>query len=213
MTIDNYIAKSNFSKIITPEIRDKIIIKNYKSQECIFDAHSKVENIYLIIKGKVEVSYIISNGKPLYLNLLKENEIFGDIEYLGNKEAIFDVISLEESIIVLIPFDVIEKFLSKNYSFWKFLCIETNNKMLKTNKEIISNKAFNLKTYFSNYLIQTNYNIKFNSLDELAIKLNVSYRNLSRIIKKFVELKIIEKNRNEIIVLDKIELHKYIETI
>jgi DNA-binding MarR family transcriptional regulator len=51
--------------------------------------------------------------------------------------------------------------------------------------------------------VQNGYELQFKSLVELSQHLNVSYRNLTRILKEFKEEKLIEKRKNSIIALRK----------
>ena len=115
----------------------------------------------------------------------------------------FDVIATMETKVIIVPFRIIDKALGDNPYFWRFIAKEGNNKLLRTNRAIILKSSYDLKTVFANYLVQNGYILKFKSLVELAEHLNVSYRNLTRIIGELKEKKIIEKNKKSIVVLRK----------
>ncbi|MDP0494540.1 MAG: Crp/Fnr family transcriptional regulator [Fusobacterium sp. JB021] len=203
MNIDDYIYNNHLSHIITPKIKSKIFIKNYSPNEIILNSHNKVNNIYFIVKGKVEISYITSSGKHLFLNSLEKGDFFGDVEYVNKCNTIYDVSAIGDTTIILLPFNIIDIFLNDNVYFWKLLCIETNKKILDTNHIVIANKSLNLKSLLVNYIIQNNFKIYFDSLKELSIKLNSSYRNLTRVIKYLLKENIIIKTKHSIIVIDK----------
>jgi DNA-binding MarR family transcriptional regulator len=72
-------------------------------------------------------------------------------------------------------------------------------------------KTLPLKPFLCNFLINKGYEIKFKKLDDLASELNVSYRNLTRVIKELLDDEIIEKDRYSIKVIDKEAIEEYSE--
>ncbi len=212
-TVQEYIEFYKLENIITEEIRDKVYLQNFYKGASLLGAHDKVKNIYFILKGKVEISYILTNGKKLFINFLYPLEIFGDIEYINRNSALFDVYATEETIVLILPIKIADRYLHDNPYFLKFICEEGNKKLLKTNKAILLRKSLPLKPFFCNYIINKNFHITFKKLDDLAEELNVSYRNLTRIIKELVLEGIIEKNRYDIKVLEKDKILKFKEEI
>lgn len=213
MNINEYIQNKNLSNIITNEIKSKIFIKTFSIDEVIINSKNKVINLYFIIKGKVEISYSTSSGKHLFLNHLINGDIFGEVEYVNKCDAIYDVVTKEETSVLVFPFNIIDEFLFDNVYFWRLICLETNKKIFKTNKLIIANKSLNLKSFFINYIIQNNFEIYFQSLQELSINLNCSYRNLSRIIKELLKENVIIKDKHYIKVINKSKFLSFAEEL
>lgn len=210
MTIKNEILKNNLNKILPENIWDKLNISFYKKGNFILEADCKVKNIYLILEGKVEISYILNNGNRIFINSLDPLEIFGDIEFVNGSEVLYDVVAIDKTKILLISFEVAEKYLKDNFYFWKFLAKEGNKKLLKTNKAILLKNTLPLKLLLIQHLVKNNYEIKFENLNDLAAELNVSYRNLTRNIKFLVENNIIGKERKKITVIDKKRLLEFL---
>ncbi|SJZ69675.1 cAMP-binding domain of CRP or a regulatory subunit of cAMP-dependent protein kinases [Cetobacterium ceti] len=210
MTIKDEILKNNLNKILPENIWDKLNICFYKKGNFILEADCKVKNIYLILEGKVEISYILNNGNRIFINSLDPLEIFGDIEFVNGSEVLYDVVAIDKTKILLISFEVAEKYLKDNFYFWKFLAKEGNKKLLKTNKAILLKNTLPLKLLLIQHLVKNNYEIKFENLNDLAAELNVSYRNLTRNIKFLVEKNIIGKERKKITVIDKKRLLEFL---
>lgn len=203
MLILDYIKKFRLEKVLPVSILSYIQIKNYKKDEYILNANKEAKGIYFVVKGKVEVSSYLFNGRYVFINHLDPLEIFGDVEYLSKDKVMFDVVARQDTLVLFLPFNIIDNYLEGNPEFWKFIAIEGNTKLLRTNKSILLKANYNLRTVFANYLVQHDYEISFKSLVELSQHLNVSYRNLTRIIKEFKEEKLILKKKNLIIVLRK----------
>ncbi|MEG0068817.1 Crp/Fnr family transcriptional regulator [Cetobacterium sp.] len=196
--IKKFIDMYNLNEILIKDIQEKILIKHYRKGEYILEAHKGANSIYFIVQGTVEVSCILDNGNQVCLNVLKPLEIFGDIEYINKEEVLFDVIAKSDVIVILLPFQIANEYLINNINFWKFLALEGNKKLLNTNRAIFYKSTLKAKDIFSKYIEDNGGEITFRSLDELSSRLNISYRNLTRIIAQYVKNNTIEKNRNSI---------------
>lgn len=196
--IEQYINFYNLDDILIKEVHEKLLVKHYKKGEYILEAHKKIKNIYFIVEGTVEVSYILDNGNQICLNILRPLEIFGDIEYINNEEVLFDVVAKSDVVVILLPFQLAKDCLEKNVNFWKFLAIEGNKKLLNTNRAIFYKGTLKAKDIFMKYLKDNGGEITFKSLDELSSRLNISYRNLTRVIKFYTDKGTISKNKNVI---------------
>lgn len=203
MQIENYISKFRLENVLPKSIIPLIYLKSYKKGEIILESSTYADSIYFIVHGEVEISSFLINGRYLFINNLAPLEIFGDVEFLSGDKVMFDVIATTETKVIIIPYRIIDKELGANPYFWRFMAKEGNAKLLRTNRSILLKSNYNLRTVFANYLVQNEYNLKFKSLVDLASHLNVSYRNLNRIITELKEKKVIEKSKNNIKVLRK----------
>ncbi|MGL5571628.1 Crp/Fnr family transcriptional regulator [Cetobacterium sp.] len=199
--IEQYITSYNLDDILIKEVHEKLLIKHYKKGEYILEAHKGTNSIYFIVEGTVEVSCILDNGNQICLNILRPLEIFGDIEYINKEEVLFDVVAKSDVIVILLPFQLAKDYLEDNINFWRFLAIEGNKKLLNTNRAIFYKSTLKAKDIFIKYLEDNSGEITFKSLDELSGRLNISYRNLTRIIKFYINKGTIVKDRNFIKIL------------
>ncbi|MGL4629533.1 Crp/Fnr family transcriptional regulator [Cetobacterium sp.] len=197
----NYISLFKLDEILVKEVQEKLLLRHYKKGEYILEAHKGTNSIYFVVEGTVEVSCILDNGNQVCLNILKPLEIFGDIEFINKQEVLFDVVAKNDVSVILLPFVVAREFLNENINFWKFLAIEGNKKLLNTNKAIFYKSTLKAKDIFLKYIQDSDGEINFKSLDELSARLNISYRNLTRIIAFYVKNKTISKDRNSIKIL------------
>lgn len=194
--IEQYINFFNLEEILIKEIHEKLLVKYYAKGEYILEAHKGSNSIYFVVEGTVEVSCILDNGNQICLNILRPLEIFGDIEYINKKEVLFDVVAKSDVVVILLPFQIAKDYLENNLNFWKFLAIEGNKKLLNTNKAIFYKSTLKAKDIFLKYIEDSGGEITFKSLDELSGRLNISYRNLTRIIKFYINTGTIVKDRN-----------------
>ncbi|MGL4998503.1 MAG: Crp/Fnr family transcriptional regulator [Cetobacterium sp.] len=196
--VSKYIDFFNLNDILIEPIRERLLVKHYKKDEYILEAHKGANSIFFLVEGTVEVLCILDNGNQVCLNVLKPLEIFGDIEFINDEEILFDVIAKTDVTLILLPFTVARESLNNNINFWKFLAIEGNRKLLNTNRAIFYKSTLKAKDIFIKYIEDNDGYVTFKSLDELSSRLNISYRNLTRIISYYTKTKTILKDRNSI---------------
>lgn len=208
--IDTYKLNTLFSK----ENINLFNLKKYSKGENILSAKDEIKHIYFIVSGGVDIHSFLASGRSIFINKLLPPEIFGDVEYLGETTMLFDVVANSNNTLIMsISFKAIETHLSDNSQLWRFLGVASTRKLLKTNRAILLKEGFNLKNILALHLLKNDHLINFNSLNELSKELNVSYRNLTRIIKFFIDSGIIKKERKSIITLDKDAIKKYSKEI
>jgi CRP/FNR family transcriptional regulator, cyclic AMP receptor protein len=58
-------------------------IYDYKKGQVIYGQDNPVDNIFLILSGKVKVSRIAANGRPIIIDVYRADEFFGESAFLG----------------------------------------------------------------------------------------------------------------------------------
>lgn len=210
LIIENFIEKYKLNNLFSKENTNLFKLKKYSKGENIINAKDEVKHIYFILTGEVDIHSFLASGRSIFINKLSPPEIFGDVEYLGETSMLFDVTANSNNTLIMsISFKDIEANLSNNSQLWRFLGVASTRKLLKTNSAILLKEGFNLKNILALHLIKNDHFITFKSLNELSKELNVSYRNLTRIIKFFIDSGIIKKDRKSILTLDKDAINKY----
>ncbi len=197
--IKYYIDKYKLGDILPPEIMTYISIKTYKKNSLILEADKTIENLYFLLEGKIEVNSILENGKHIIIDELFPFSVFGDIEYVaGIYDTLQNLISKEQTKVLSVPFSVLDSKLSNNVHFWKKMAIESADKLIRTNYSVLKRLNNKLEDIIVDLLIENNNEFTFLSLDAFSKTLNVSYRNLTRVLKKLTEDNIIIKEKNKI---------------
>ncbi len=212
--IKNFIDTYGLDNLFSKENINLFNLKKYSKGENILNAKDEVKHIYFIVSGGVDIHSFLASGRGIFINKLSPPEIFGDVEYLGETSMLFDVIANSDSTLIMsISFKSIETYLKDNSQLWRFLGAASTRKLLKTNSAILLKEGFNLKNILALHLVQNDHLINFKSLNELSKELNVSYRNLTRIIKFFTDSGLIKKDRRSISTLDEAAMKKYAKEI
>ena len=149
----NAIIKTNlFDNIDKKEIPN--ILENFKSQKkfydkgnIIIDTGDKVESIYIILNGKIEISKEYDDTRKNIVNILESGEIFAEAIALStNKISPITAISLNKSELIKIDIkNIFDNNLEKNNKniFIENLLkiISDKNKFLSIKNDILSQKS------------------------------------------------------------------------
>lgn len=194
-----YIDKFKLGDILPPLIMPYISIKTYKKNSLILEAGKQIKNLYFLLEGKIEVNSILENGTHIIIDELLPFTVFGDIEYVaGIYDTLQNLISKEQTKVLLVSYDVLDEKLSDNVSFWKKMAIESADKLIRTNYSVLKKLNNKLEDIIIDLLIENNNEFVFSSLDAFSKTLNVSYRNLTRVLRKLTNENIIIKEKNKI---------------
>ncbi|TXJ20631.1 Crp/Fnr family transcriptional regulator [Brachyspira aalborgi] len=213
----NTIIKTRlFDNIDKKEIPN--ILNNFKSQKklyekgnIIIDMGDKVEAIYLILNGKIEISKEYDDTRKNIVNILESGEIFAEAMALStNKISQITAISLSKSEILKINIKYIfDNNLEKNKNIFienLLKIISDKNKFLSMKNDILSQKSLRSKIilyleYMSNMQKSEKINIPY-SRDKLAEFISADRSALSRELNRLAKEKMIELNGNKINIID-----------
>ena len=213
----NTIIKTRlFDNIDKKEIPN--ILNNFKSQKklyekgnIIIDMGDKVEAIYLILNGKIEISKEYDDTRKNIVNILESGEIFAEAIALStNKISQITAISLSKSEILKINIkDIFDNNLEKNKNMFienLLKIISDKNKFLSMKNDILSQKSLRSKIilyleYMSNMQKSEKINIPY-SRDKLAEFISADRSALSRELNRLAKEKMIELNGNKINIID-----------
>lgn len=213
----NTIIKTHlFDNIDKKEIPN--ILENFKSQKksydkgnIIIDMGDKVEAIYLILNGKIEISKEYDDTRKNIVNILESGEIFAEAMALStNKISQITAISLSKSEILKINIKYIfDNNLEKNKNIFienLLKIISDKNKFLSMKNDILSQKSLRSKIilyleYMSNMQKSEKINIPY-SRDKLAEFISADRSALSRELNRLAKEKMIELNGNKINIID-----------
>lgn len=213
----NTIIKTRlFDNIDKKEIPN--ILNNFKSQKklyekgnIIIDMGDKVEAIYIILNGKIEISKEYDDTRKNIVNILESGEIFAEAMALStNKISQITAISLSKSEVLKINIkDIFDNNLEKNKNIFienLLKIISDKNKFLSMKNDILSQKSLRSKIilyleYMSNMQKSEKINIPY-SRDKLAEFISADRSALSRELNRLAKEKMIELNGNKINIID-----------
>lgn len=210
--LTHYFVKHDIEAIFDKDIINHVQLHFYQKEEFILEAESELEYYYLLVDGKIKISYLFENGKSVLLKFYKDFNTIGDLELLKNMPIRCNVEAIEDSYLIAIPSDIIRIRYLENPKFLHHLINSLSEKLYATLNNSSYNLAYPLINRLSSYLVEyitdKNYVILSSSFNEIAQFLGTTYRHLNRTFKDLESMSIIKCEHKTIYILDEDKLRE-----
>lgn len=210
--LQHYIARHNIENILDKDMLDYAQLHFYQQDEYILEAESSLEYYYLLVDGKIKVSYLFENGKSMLLKFYKAFNTIGDIELLKNIPILCSIDAVEDTYLIAIPSDILREKYFDNLKFLHHLADSLSEKLYTT----INNSSYNfvyplinrLSSYLVEHITDKNYIVLNSSFKEIAQFLGTTYRHLNRTFKELEAESIIKCKNKTIYIIDEDRLRE-----
>ncbi len=207
-----YIHKYNIEEMFHMNLINVMELHFFQKGETIFKAESNLEYYYLLVDGKIKISYPFENGKAMLLKFYNPLNTVGGLELLDNKPIVCEVEAMEDAYLIAISSDILRKNYLDNPQFLHHLVESLSEKLYTTIKSSSYNFVYPLINRLSSYLVERlsdkDYIDINSSLQQVAQFLGTTYRHLNRILKDLEEKSIIKYKNKRIYVLDEDKLRE-----
>lgn len=209
--IEKYTELHNIDKIFQRDMRPWMELHRFNNNEFIFEPGEKIDYFYFLVKGKLKIYLSLENGKNVLLRFAIPLAIVGDIELLGRFNVKTDVTAIDEPLLIGIPAEHIRKLSLNDPVFLRYVIDHLSKKLYSSSNTLALNLLYPLETRLASYLISITSDehrnkrieeIHTTNLTEMANLLGTSYRHINRVLKKFCDKGIIERNNNKLIITD-----------
>jgi CRP-like cAMP-binding protein len=210
--LQRYIDKHNIENIFDKALIKHMQIHFYEKDESIFKAETKLECYYLLVEGKIKISYLFENGKSMLMKFYNDFNSIGDLELLKDLPITCDIDAIEDTYLISISSELLRKEYMENPKFLRHLVESLSEKLYTT----INNSSYNfvyplinrLSSYLVEHLKDKNYIVLKSSFLEIAQFLGTTYRHLNRTLKELEAKGIIKCENKTIYILDEVKLRE-----
>lgn len=176
----------------------------YKNNDVIFNEAEICNKVGFIFKGRVKISTYTPDEGEVVINLLSENNVFGDLLIFSSNPKYYGIgVCLENSIIYYLNKEMLLRIMSRNIDFLNdFLNMITDKGVyLKQVNKLFAHKNIEERFTYYIYNIAKRINddtIYYKSVTDLANILSIPRPSLSRVIHKMVREDKIEISKHNI---------------
>jgi CRP-like cAMP-binding protein/CheY-like chemotaxis protein len=188
--------------------------KQFKKNQVIYSEGDTGNGLYLVISGKVKTIKLSEDGRELMTGMYKAEDYLGVNVILSNEAYTDTATALEDSLLCLIPKDLIEqlinlypdvarefiKLLSNNIREKEDQLLQLAYQSVRKKMAVALLRLFNLQT-------DKNPNIRI-SREDLAAMAGMATETVSRTLSDFKEEGLIEKKASTITLIDLVSLGK-----
>ncbi|PEC90391.1 hypothetical protein CON02_12900 [Bacillus cereus] len=186
-------------------------LNHFEKDELICNIDDEMDRLYFVVKGKVKVYTITSEGKKLILRFINPLAIVGDIELIQNSKAHNVAEACSDVVAISISNTVIRNKLLHDPIFMKFLLENIANTLKISTRFTALNLLYPVEVRVASYLLSistdSNGNMYKGDLDATSVTsiadfIGVSYRHVIRVLQRFYNEKLIEKSNGVIVIKD-----------
>ncbi len=210
--LKHYFVKYNIENIFDKDIINYAQLHFYRKEEFILKEESELEYYYLLVNGKIKISYLFENGKSMLLKFYKEFNVIGDLEFLKDKPIRCNVEAIEDTYLIAIPSNILRKKYMNNVNFLQHLVASLSEKLEATINNTSYNFVYPLTNRLASYLVEhitdKNYIILNSSFKEIAQFLGTTYRHLNRTFNELEAEEIIKCENTTVYILDEDRLRE-----
>ncbi|PAE16021.1 hypothetical protein CHH91_10295 [Virgibacillus sp. 7505] len=179
--------------------------------DAICEQGEHVSQLYLLVKGKATVSYIAENGNKLIVSFKQAFELFGDIEYIKQMDALHTVEAASEVYLIGIPIDSLHTYAASYPPFLQLLLREVTEKFQLKSKAFSFSLTHGALTRLASYLfrIMSEYDGKrltgslpINRTGDIADHIGTTSRHVNRLLTTLAKEGIIERSNSAISIKD-----------
>ncbi|MCG8499360.1 MAG: cyclic nucleotide-binding domain-containing protein [Firmicutes bacterium] len=210
--LDYFIRQHHIEAIVDKNMKTYMELHLFNKHDLICRADEKMDYFYFFVEGKGKVYTLLKNGKSLLLQFYNPLKVIGDLELIDIDTASCNIEAIEESFCIGIPMEALRKNALDDTKFLKYMCKSLGDKLDKISKSSAINLLYPLENRVAGYLLATSpadnkssgrESLYTHKLTEMADLLGTSYRHLTRTIHKLCNQKIIKKEKNAIIILNR----------
>ena len=182
-------------------------IRNYKKGESLCEQGYPLEHLLFIVKGRVKVFSMASNGKTLLFCYHDPVAVMGEVELMTHAFASSSVSAVTDVQCITIPYEPYRDYLVSNITFMNRICASLAEVLTETSINGASNILYPFEARLCAYIAMTQESGIFNEkLTELAEFLGTSYRHLLRTLETLCKKGVIEKTKDGFSVKDELKL-------
>ncbi|MFD0824190.1 Crp/Fnr family transcriptional regulator [Neobacillus sp. M.A.Huq-85] len=215
--LNDFLQMYELEHIFNENLLPYLSLFHFDQGENICSQGDTAQYLYVLVKGKLKIFTNSVEGKTLILSFKTPLEVIGDIEYVQNIHFINTVEAVSPVTLIGIHHHWLKKYASDYSPFLQFLLkIITEKFHLKSNSMSLS-LMYPVEVRLASYLLSVSYdetNSPMNkqlssvNLTDTANFIGTSYRHLNRVIQKFCEEGLVERNKGSITVKDREGLRK-----
>ena len=195
--------KSNILQTLSKDEQKLLEVKTLNKGAFLFREGQLCTQIAIVVSGQVKISSINYSGSEVVFNVLENGELFGNnLIFSDNPTYKGDVITLKDSVVVLIKKENLENILQSNKEFLlAYLNIQSNfGKKLNSTIKMLSFSS--AEERFKFYLRENNNEISYRTVTELADILHLKRETLSRVLTKLEKENAIKRSPHKIVKLN-----------
>lgn len=207
-----YIQLHQLHLILPESLYPHLTVCEFEQGEPICTQGEVSRYLYILVKGKIKIFNTSTEGRTLVVSFKTPLELIGDVEYVQDIEIINTVEAVSPVVMIRVPYRSLKEHGSDHAPLLRFLLDIITRKFSLKSQFMSFNLIYPVEVRLASYLLSVSFDendtgfqgkLRTSGLTDAANLIGTSYRHLNRVLRKFAEEGLIERNREHIIVLDR----------
>ncbi len=213
--VSSILLENHLTEIFTDKAIKYLTIRTFNKKDVVLYDKDEFTVLSIVIDGRLKVVPSSMEGKNALIDYIEKGAVLGEIEYFGKKQNIHTVEACERTVLLDIPFFIVETEL-KNYApFLFFMCNRFSEKLSSLSLMHSKQLLMSTKVQLCRYILETAVRCESDKIPikytEIAQRIGKSDRHVRRVIVELIKEGIIEKEeRGDITILDAAKLQSII---
>lgn len=209
--LESYIEEYEIRQHFPSEVINHFRLYSASTGDAICEQGEHVIQLYLLVKGKATVSYVAENGKKLIVSFKQAFELFGDIEYIKQIDALHTVEAASDVHLIGIPIDSLHTYAAAYPPFLQLLLREVTEKFQLKSRAFSFSLTHGALTRLASYLKrmmtahdgrQLTSPLPTSRTSDIADHIGTTSRHVNRLLATLVKEGIIVRSKSAISIKD-----------
>lgn len=206
--IRSYIQECGLDKELSCVDAAELRLNRFKKGEYLFHANEQQNYLYILIRGRAKILSVSKEGKMAVIGYIESKDVAGDLEAAleGHHPFLHDAQVLEDSLVLSIPYQILEKHLMNHPPFLRLLCRKVGEKLELASKQYYRRALYHAQNILCRSLIMQSEEkegifFSFSCIDT-ALSIGISERHLRRILNQLIEDELIQKRGRHLCIMN-----------
>lgn len=195
--LEEIIFKNQLADIFTDKSIASLSIRKFNNTEVVLHDRDAFTLLSIVVEGKLKVVPSSMEGKPALVDYIEKGGVLGEIEYFCKKQNIHTVVACEKTVLLDIPFHIIEEELKYHSPFLLFVCNRLSEKLCSLSITHSGQLLMSTKVQVCKYIMEISLQKEKAEIQvkyvELAQRIGKSDRHIRRVVAELIEEGIILK--------------------
>lgn len=216
--IKQWLKQYELDDLFHEQTCEQMTIHQLQAGELLVQSGDMLHTLYILVAGKLKISMTLPNGRSLLLRFCHPVSMIGDVELVNREYVNCTVEAVSEAAVIAIPHRVLDEYEMSHDKFLRYLLDQVCHKLNSISLSASINLLTSVESRFASYLLSISQHqpylrfkrgeLETTKLTEIAELLGTSYRHLNRVMKKFIEQGLIERQQSAIALCDLQQLQK-----
>ena len=204
------VRRHSLDRILSAELLAALRVQRVGAGGLIIRSGDPVRHLRFLVQGRAKASLVMRNGASHLAAFLRPLDVFGEVELFAFERYSLDVQALTETVCLSLPVAAVRSAAERSARLFMYLCGRLGAKLQARVTADAINLRYPVATRLAGYLLASTdrrgWVLGADDLGEIASYLGASYRQLSRVIRRFRSEGILDRARGRVRVRDRARL-------